>query len=64
MQNLSWVNKPYYDEITHNLEWTIRGEDETGGTFVNHNTRFLGRKGMMVVTLVGDPATYWKSSQI
>ena len=56
MQNIAWLTKPYYDEVTHNLEWAIRGDDETGGTFVNHNTRFLGRKGMMVVTLVGDPA--------
>jgi uncharacterized membrane-anchored protein len=53
--NIDWITKPHYDETTHNLEWTIKGEDDTGDTFVNHNTRLLGRKGMMVVTLVADP---------
>ncbi len=55
MINIAWLTKPYYDETTHNLEWTIQGEDDAGGKFVNHNTRLLGRKGMMVVTLVADP---------
>ena len=55
MLNIDWVTQPYYDETTHNLEWAIQGEDDKGGTFVNHNTRLLGRKGMMVVTLVADP---------
>jgi uncharacterized membrane-anchored protein len=56
MLNITWLTKPYYDELTHNLEWSIQGEDEKGGKFVNHNTRLLGRKGMMVVTLVADPS--------
>jgi uncharacterized membrane-anchored protein len=55
LMNITWVTKPHYDETTHNLEWTIRGEDDRGGQFVNHNTRLLGRRGMMVVTLVADP---------
>jgi uncharacterized membrane-anchored protein len=54
--NITWLDKPYYDEATHNLEWSIQGEDDTGDKFVNHNTRLLGRKGMMVVTLVADPS--------
>lgn len=56
MLNITWLDKPHYDEATHNLEWAIQGEDDTGSTFVNHNTRMLGRKGMMVVTLVADPS--------
>ena len=55
MTNLRWVTEPHYDEATHNLEWTIRGDDDAGGEFVNHNTRLLGRKGIMVVTVVADP---------
>ena len=55
MRNIQWVTKPHYDEKTHNLEWSISGEDDTGDQFVNHNTRLLGRKGIMVVTLVADP---------
>jgi len=55
MRNISWLTLPHYDETTHNLEWAIKGEDDEGDAFVNHNTRLLGRKGMMVVTLVADP---------
>lgn len=55
MLNIAWLDKPHYDEATHNLEWAIQGEDDKGDKFVNHNTRMLGRKGMMVVTLVADP---------
>lgn len=56
LQNIRWLTEPYYDEQTHNLEWAIQGEDSTGDAFVNHNTRLLGRKGMMVVTLVAAPS--------
>lgn len=52
--NIRWLTEPYYDEQTHNLEWAIQGEDDAGEAFANHNTRMLGRKGMMVVTLVAD----------
>lgn len=58
MLNIAWLDKPHYDEATHNLEWAIQGEDDTGDKFVNHNTRMLGRKGMMVVTLVADPSEF------
>lgn len=56
MLNITWLDKPHYDEATHNLEWAIQGEDDAGSKFVNQNTRMLGRKGMMVVTLVADPS--------
>ena len=46
---------PRYNEISHNLEWAIRAESE-GAPVVNHNTRVLGRGGVMEVTLVTDPA--------
>jgi len=53
--NVSWVTKPSYDQMTHNLEWATLGEDEDGEKSVNHNTRLLGRRGTMVVTLVAEP---------
>ena len=56
MLNITWLDMPHYDEQTHNLEWSIQGEDDGGEKFVNHNTRLLGRKGIMVVTLVADPS--------
>lgn len=49
-----WVHPPHYDEATQSLEWAIRAESE-GHEIVNFNTRRLGRKGVMRVTLVADP---------
>jgi uncharacterized membrane-anchored protein len=49
-----WQQPPTYNSETHNLEWAIRGES-AGRTVVNYNTRLLGRKGVMSVTLLVDP---------
>jgi uncharacterized membrane-anchored protein len=47
---------PRYNPETQNLEWAVRLRHEDGeGESVNHNTRILGRHGVMVVTLVCDP---------
>jgi len=51
---VGWEQPPKYNPETHNLEWAIRGESE-GEPVVNYNTRMLGRKGVMRVTVVGDP---------
>ncbi len=56
MTILGWETPPRYNEITHNLEWAIRATSE-GSPVVNHNTRLLGRAGVMEVTLVTNPAT-------
>jgi uncharacterized membrane-anchored protein len=53
---LGWETTPRYNETTHNLEWATRSESE-GFLVVNHNTRLLGREGVMRVTLVTDPET-------
>jgi len=55
MTILGWETPPRYNEITHNLEWAIRAQS-SGAPVVNHNTRVLGRGGVMEVTLVTDPA--------
>lgn len=54
MTILGWETPPRYNELTHNLEWAIRGQSE-GEPVINHNTRLLGRGGVMQVTLVVDP---------
>jgi uncharacterized membrane-anchored protein len=54
MTVLGWEQKPRYNELTHNLEWAIRGESE-GHKIINYNTRLLGRKGVMRVALVTEP---------
>ena len=54
MTIIGWEKPPRYNEITHNLEWAIRAQSE-GEPVVNHNTRLLGRGGVMEVTLVVKP---------
>lgn len=49
-----WQQPPNYNLETHNLEWAISFESE-GRQGVNYNTRLLGRKGVMSVTLLVDP---------
>src|SRR5215213_501194 len=56
MTIMGWETPPRYNDLTHNLEWAIRAQSE-GSPVVNHNTRMLGRGGVMEVTLVTDPAT-------
>ena len=56
LENLNWMRKPHYDERTHNLEWGVKfTESGSGNTGVNYQTRILGRKGVMSVTLVCSP---------
>ncbi|MDH3718262.1 MAG: DUF2167 domain-containing protein [Planctomycetota bacterium] len=52
---LGWSETPTYDEETHNLVWCALGQDSEGMTVINHNTRILGRRGVMNVMLVADP---------
>jgi uncharacterized membrane-anchored protein len=52
---IGWDVPPRYNETTHNLEWCIRAKDDRGELVVNHNTRILGRRGVMKITLVADP---------
>ena len=49
-----WTLRPTYNTTTNNLEWAInvRGSE---GAAVNYETRLLGRRGVMSVTLVCDP---------
>ncbi|MCK6447613.1 MAG: DUF2167 domain-containing protein [Planctomycetes bacterium] len=50
-----WAVPPQYNEQTNNLEWAFRIKSNDGSVSVNHNTRLLGRKGVMEVTLVCGP---------
>lgn len=52
---VGWEMPPKYDSETHNLEWAIRGTVE-GKPLLNYNTRLLGRKGVMEVVLICEPA--------
>jgi uncharacterized membrane-anchored protein len=52
---IGWEKEPHYNEQTHNLEWSIRAKDDNNEMILNHNTRLLGRKGVMKATLVVAP---------
>jgi len=56
---IGWEQEPKYDPVTHNLTWAIRATC-AGEDLVNYNTRLLGRKGVMEVVLVCDPAELQK----
>jgi len=55
LEVIGWTTKPQYDPETQNLEWAVEFESQ-GHPVVNHNTRLLGRYGVMEVSLVADPA--------
>jgi uncharacterized membrane-anchored protein len=55
MTIIGWEQPPHYNEISHNLEWAVKASSE-GLPIVNHNTRLLGRGGVMEVTLVTEPS--------
>ncbi len=50
-----WYKKPYYNPTTNNLEWIVILTGDDGVETLNVNTRILGRKGVMVVTLIVPP---------
>lgn len=58
-----WERTPFYDPLTHNLTWAIkgRGDDSTEPTSINHSIRLLGRRGTMDVDLVVAPEDYASS---
>jgi uncharacterized membrane-anchored protein len=57
MRIVGWRFKPQYDKRINALEWAIRGAmKESGAEVVNYNTRLLGRRGVMEVVLVANPA--------
>lgn len=51
MTILGWEQTPAYNEATHALEWCVRAESG-GQPSINFNTRLLGRRGYVGVTLM------------
>ena len=54
---VGWELPPRYNDVTHNLEWAIRGASE-GDEILNYDTRLLGRKGVMQIKLIVDPKEF------
>ena len=49
-----WTDLPRYDRAQHHVVWGTKLGSERG-TSLNYTTRVLGRKGLVALTLVGDP---------
>jgi uncharacterized membrane-anchored protein len=57
MEVIGWEVPPRYNTETNSLEWAVKFKSDDGES-VNLNTRYLGRRGVMRVTLVTDPALF------
>lgn len=57
MKAIHWAEEPFYDSETNNLTWALNLQFESGNS-INYDIRVLGRRGVMEVTLIGDPETY------
>jgi uncharacterized membrane-anchored protein len=56
MELTGWAQPPHYDKDAHKLYWAKEytvGTD--GGGALNYDLRILGRKGTLVLTVLGDP---------
>lgn len=53
-----WLVEPHYDTRSHNLEWGMVMHGDDGQGIVNHDSRILGRDGVMRAILVTDPGNY------
>ncbi|WP_310394111.1 DUF2167 domain-containing protein [Hymenobacter sp.] len=55
---LGWAAAPYYDQDKHALHWakTLRFGSDSATATLNYNVRLLGRKGVLVLNAVGEPA--------
>ena len=47
-----WEQEPQYDAKHHVVTWSLQGNNEKTGQFVNYNTRVLTRKGVLSVNLM------------
>lgn len=50
-----WDVKPFYDEKTHHLTWSIAAADAQNRPLVNYDVRILTRTGYISAILVSDP---------
>lgn len=52
---VGWASAPFYDEKTHKLHWAkeLRFADTEKNT-LNYNIRILGRKGYLMLNVIGD----------
>lgn len=53
---VGWDVKPFYDDATKTLQWSMLAEDAQKNPLINYNMQKLTRKGYVSLLLVSDPA--------
>lgn len=53
---VGWDVKPFYEETTHKLQWSMLAEDAKKNPLINYNVQILTREGFVSFTLVSDPS--------
>lgn len=65
LQVVGWAEKPRYDRASRRLVWALVGRpDDEEREIINYNTRVLGRRGLISVSLVTDAATFAEAREI
>lgn len=50
----NWLQKPEFDMFSHQLSWSLQGQDSEAYHFSNFNTEILGRDGYFEFTLLSE----------
>ncbi len=50
---LGWAKKPYYDSANKKLHWAMKFEVDADDLGLNYNIRMLGRRGYLVLNIIG-----------
>ena len=58
MEVLGWERRPYYNSVTNNATWALRGRSSDGDIAINHRVRVLGRRGVLSVNMISGPGDF------
>lgn len=50
---LGWAKQPYYDAVNKKLHWAMKFETDGEDLSLNYNIRMLGRRGYLVLNIIG-----------
>ncbi|MDU0200875.1 DUF2167 domain-containing protein [Paenibacillus sp. MAH-36] len=59
-----WDVKPFYDEKTHDLTWSMGAEDAKKQPLINYDVRLLTRTGYISAILISDPLSREHDKQV
>ncbi len=61
---VGWDVKPFYDQATNTLQWSMLAEDNQKQQMINYNVERLTRKGYVSFLLVTDPASLQQDKKV